>query len=158
MVPRETSDERIVPNEDSKPVSDHTLHSQLVIPVSWLGIVGMCKRFLPITLYHVKRGPRWVFLISSFLESPFEPFRNQSQAIPFGWQVEGHTAPTANPSCGPCRDKRPWHRPSLPQSCGRYEVRQRGQTLIHEYWLTSDVATFRSICVRGHKLKVLHKQ
>ena len=57
MVRQETSDEKIVPNEDSEPVSDHTLHSQLVIPVSWLGIVGMYKRFLPITLYHVKRGP-----------------------------------------------------------------------------------------------------
>jgi hypothetical protein len=57
MVPPETSDETTVPNEGSKPVSDHILHNQLVVPVSSPDIVDTYTQFLPIILCHEWRGP-----------------------------------------------------------------------------------------------------
>jgi len=69
MVPPEINDETTVPNEGSTPVSDHTLHNQLVIPVSSLDIVDTYTQFLPIISYREWRGPYKIELAKTMLEN-----------------------------------------------------------------------------------------
>ena len=75
MVPLETNDEKIVLNEDSKPVSAHTLHNQLVILVSWLDTADRYMQFLPIILYHEWRVPKNRSVkkdVRKFVDRPFD--------------------------------------------------------------------------------------
>mmetsp|Transcript_3999 Transcript_3999/g.10466 ORF Transcript_3999/g.10466 Transcript_3999/m.10466 type:complete len:103 (-) Transcript_3999:350-658(-) len=89
MVQLEIDDEKILPNEDSKQVSGHKLHNQLVIPVFSLYIVDTYKQFLLIISYPEWREPE----ISDCGKVVRKNVYNQNETIALCWnEAVSHTS------------------------------------------------------------------